>query len=70
MTLSALALIAAAIMIFGVGNRIPGDDQSGAETDGETTPYDKTGPPPAWVMALMLLVIAVTMLVLAWYWPE
>lgn len=63
----AIAIIAGIVVIFDVANRIPGDDQLGhasARLPG------KTGPPPWWVMILMIAAIVAIMLALAWYWPE
>jgi hypothetical protein len=68
LTFVGLAIILAVVVIFDVSNRIPGDDQPAAP--GEDELPGQTGPPPVWVMALMVVAIAVVMLALAWYWPE
>jgi hypothetical protein len=69
MTFVALAFLATVVIIFDVANRVPGDDQT-ADAANTGPQYEKTGPPPIWVMLLMVAVIALTMLALAWYWPE
>jgi hypothetical protein len=66
LTFVAIALVGVLVVVFGLANRIPGDDQPG--TNG--APQAGTGPPPWWVLPLMLLALAALMLVLAWYWPE
>jgi hypothetical protein len=68
MTFVALGIMGVVVVEFGLSNPIPGDDQP-APTD-EPSPYGITGPPPWWVIALMLLALALLMLVLGWYWPE
>lgn len=65
MTLSAIGLIGAVMLVFGLGNAIPGDDQPADETVKAKYP-----PPPLWVFPVTLLILILVMLVLAWYWPE
>ena len=69
MTLSAIGLIGAVMLLFGLGNRLPDDDRP-APTTAPRDPNQKMGPPPLWVFPLMLLAVARVMLALAWYWPE
>jgi hypothetical protein len=64
LTFVAIALIGVLVVVFGLANHIPGDDQP-ATTD---APRASAGPPPWWVLPLMLLALAALML--AWYWPE
>jgi hypothetical protein len=66
LTFVALAIIALIVVALGMANRIPGDDEPKPDAPSDGT----TGPPPWWVLPLMLLVIALVMLALAWYWPE
>ena len=66
LTFVAIAIVMVIVVVFGLSNRVPGDD----EADPNATPTAGTGPPPWWVLPLMLLALAVVMLVLAWYWPE
>lgn len=65
----AIGILGVVILAFGLGNRIPGDD----ELQTAITPRDpnqKMGPPPWWVFPLMLLAVTLLMLVFAWCWPE
>ncbi|MDY3556261.1 hypothetical protein R5W24_005424 [Gemmata sp. JC717] len=66
LTFVALGLIGAVMLAFGLGNRIPGDDEPSAAT-ADAKPYP---PPPLWVFPVTLLILVLVMLVLAWYWPE
>ena len=70
MTFVGIALVGLVVVVLDLANRPPADEQpaSGPATDPAAT--GKTGPPPWWVMVLMVVAIAVTMLVLRWYWPE
>jgi hypothetical protein len=70
MTFAGIAILALIVLGFGLANRIPGDDQPDAADGPGPALAGQTGPPPGWVMVLMVAVIAVMMLVLAWYWPE
>lgn len=69
MTLSAIGLIGAVMLVFNLGNPIPGDDQP-APAVAPRDPNQKMGPPPWWVFPLMLLAVTLLMLALGWYWPE
>lgn len=69
MTLSVIALIGLVMLVFGLGNRLPDDDQPAAPI-AAPDPDRKMGPPPWWVFPLMLLAVVLVMLVLGWYWPE
>lgn len=68
LTFVGLAIVALIVVIFDVANRVPGDDDQPTATS--RIADEETGPPPVWVMLLMIAAIVVTMLALAWYWPE
>ena len=68
MTFIGLALVAVLVVALDLTNRAAVAKQS--EDEGAPASPGKTGPPPWWVMVLMVVAIAVTMVVLAWYWPE
>lgn len=68
MTFIGLALVAVVVVAMDLTNRAAVAKQS--EDEGAPAAQGKTGPPPWWVMVLMVVAIAVTMVVLAWYWPE
>ena len=70
MTFVAIGIVMVIVVVGGLANRVPGDD---APIDPDANPGARTGatgPPPWWVLPLMLLVLTLVMLVLAWYWPE
>lgn len=66
MTLSVIGLIGAVMLLFGLGNRIPGDDQPATATE----QTQKAPPPPLWVFPVVLLLTMLLMVVLAWFWHE
>ena len=63
MTLSVIGAIGAVMLVFGLGNRIPGDDQPAAET----APQER---PPLWVFPVVLFLCVLLMAVLGWFWHE
>jgi len=65
----ALGILAVAILILDVVNRVPRDDRP-ANAIAPRDPKQVMGPPPWWVLPVMMLVLTLVMLVLAWYWPE
>lgn len=66
MTLSVIGLIGAVMLVFGLGNRIPGDDQPATDL----ARVQKSPPPPLWVFPVVLLLTVFLMVVLAWFWHE
>jgi hypothetical protein len=66
LTFVAIGIIGVIALLCGLTNRLPEDDAPPPEP--VTTAG--SGPPPLWVLPLMLLVLTVVMLVLGWYWPE
>jgi len=67
LTFVSIAIIGVVVVVFGLSNRVSTDDQP--------EPIDRaaqraSGLPPLWVFPVTLLILAVVMLVLAWYWPE
>lgn len=67
LTFVAIGIVGLIVVALGMYNRTPLEDPEPA--DGPSR-YGVTGPPPWWVLPLMLLAVTVVMLVLAWYWPE
>ena len=68
----AIGIVMVLVAVFGLSNRVPGDDAPNDRDAPLTarTGSGATGPPPWWVLPLMLLALTLIMLVLAWYWPE
>lgn len=67
LTFVAIGIVGAIVVALGMYNRTPIDRPADAD---EPSRYGTTGPPPWWVLPLMMLVLTAVMLVLAWYWPE
>jgi hypothetical protein len=68
LTFVAIGILGLIVVVLGMYNRAPLEDRP--EAADEPSRYGVTGPPPWWVLPLMLLAVAAVMLVLAWYWPE
>jgi hypothetical protein len=66
LTFVAIGIIGVIALLCGLTNRLPEDDAPLSEP----TPTPGSGPPPLWVLPVMLLVLTAVMLALAWYWPE
>ena len=61
LTFVSIALIGLVVVVFGLSNRVPIDDQP-ETTDGEPT---ATRRPPLWLFPLMLLALVVALLLLS-----
>ena len=68
LTFVAIGIVGAIVVALGMYNRTPLEDRP--EPANTRSPYGVTGPPPWWVLPLMMLAVALVMLALAWYWPE
>ncbi|MFM8271659.1 MAG: hypothetical protein ACKODX_04915 [Gemmata sp.] len=66
MTLTVIGFLAVVILVLDYVNRVPGEEQP-APAGPPAQPGER---PPLWVFPVTLLIVAVVMLVLAWYWPE
>jgi len=68
MTFVAIGIIGVVVVVFGLSNPVPTDEPPAAYD--EPSRYGRTGPPPWWVMVLIVLALVVFMGVCAWIWPE
>jgi hypothetical protein len=72
LTFVSIAIIGVIVVVFDMANRVSTDEPP-EPADGApaaSTPQSAAGLPPLWVFPVTLLVLAVLLLVLAWYWPE
>jgi hypothetical protein len=72
LTFVSIAIIGVIVVVCDMSNRVSTDEQPELADDAQTAtvPPSATGLPPLWVFPVTLLVLAVVLLVLAWYWPE
>jgi hypothetical protein len=68
LTFVAIGIVMVIVVACGMANRVPGDDAPAP--DAAPARAGAAGPPPWWVLPLMLLALTLVMLALAWYWPE
>ena len=69
MTFAVICLIALIVVVFGLANRIPGDDEATTPVE-PRIPGQKMGPPPWWVFPLMLLAAVGLVLALSWCYAD